>query len=117
MMENIKGPVRISSILKKYFFNTSWLFLEKISGSILVFFVTIFLARYLSPYRFGLYNYIISVAGFLLPLATMGLDDVVIKYLVNKDGKGENVILGSALFLRMAGSLLTIIFFILAKRG
>lgn len=91
--------------LKKYLTNTSWLFVDKIFRMIVSLFLGIWVARYLGVEQFGLLNYVISFFGIFSILATMGIDYILIKKLVeNKELKDK--LLGTSLIIKFFGSIL-----------
>ena len=92
---------------KKYFKNTSWLFLEKFLRIFAEIFVMAWVARYLGPEQFGLLSYAISFTVLFGALATLGLDGIVIREIVRYSEK-TNFILGSSFILKLAGSFLSI---------
>ena len=63
----------------KYFKNTSLLFAEKILRMFVGLFVGVWVARYLGPEQFGLLSYAQSFVGLFTIIATLGLDDVVVR--------------------------------------
>jgi len=67
-------------------------------------FVGIWLARYLGPAAFGLYNFAIALSIIVTSLTTLGLDGILVRELV-RDPAGEGRLLGSAALLRLAGGL------------
>jgi len=87
----------------RYFANTSWLIAEKIFRSVVLLVVSVYVARYLGPDRFGLLSYTISFVGLFLPVAVLGLDGIVIRELV-RDGTKRNQLLGTAFFLKITGA-------------
>lgn len=66
--------------------------------------VGVWVARYLGPERFGLFNYAYAIAFVCLFLGNLGLDYVVVTELV-KDGERKAEILGTTLALRLIGSV------------
>ena len=76
----------------KYFKNTSWLFAEKILRIIVGLLVGIWVARYLGPEQFGLFNYIQSFVGLFTVIGTLGLDSIVIRELVKDESKKKILI-------------------------
>lgn len=93
--------------LKKYIFNVNWLFLEKIFRILAGFMVTIFLARYLGPEKFGTFSYAISFVAIFAILATFGFDKTISKELISEEFNKEKI-LGTSFFIRLVGSLLFI---------
>jgi polysaccharide transporter, PST family len=97
-----------SPVYKKMAKNTGWLLADKILRVAVGIFVIVWVARYLGPQQYGLLNYAIAMVSLLYPLATLGLDNIVIRDLVNLRDQ-RNVTLGSAFILRLAGSLMIIV--------
>ena len=91
----------------KYLKNTSWLFLEKIIRMFAGLFVGAWLARYLGTDKFGIYSYVISFVGLFQVLATLGLDNFVIKRLVTEPNK-KDLLLGTAFALKLIGTFVMI---------
>ena len=90
----------------RYFKNTSWLFAEKIIKIFSGLFVTIWVARYLGPEQFGILNYVISFAFFFTTFATLGLDSIIVKEIVQKNQ--TNVLMGSAFILKIISAIITL---------
>ena len=65
--------------LRKYFFNATWLFFNHGVRLFVGFFVGLWLARYLGPEKFGLYNYVISFSAVFMALARFGTEELLIK--------------------------------------
>jgi PST family polysaccharide transporter len=86
--------------------NSIWLFLDKIIRLGVGLIVSVLVARYLGPDLFGKWNYAIAFIALVSALATLGLDQIVVKHLLDKDEK-ENVILGTAFYLRVTGSFIS----------
>lgn len=84
--------------------NGLWLFLDKIVRLGIGLFVSAFVARYLGVDFFGKWNYVIALVAMMSALATLGLDQVVVKHLLEKD-EDEQIILGTAFYLRLVGSI------------
>ncbi|MGO2511176.1 flippase [Marinomonas polaris] len=97
----------------KYFKNTSWLFGEKILRMVVGLFVGIWVARYLGPEQFGLFNYAQSFVGLFAVIATLGLDGVVIRELV-KDESRYCELIGTAFFLKLMGALCVLVMLAIA---
>lgn len=88
--------------VRKYFFNTGWIFAEKGLRLFAAVFIGAYVARYLGPSQYGLLNYSISLVSLFTVLATLGLDAMLIRELVRDDGR-RDVLLGTAFLLKMAG--------------
>ncbi|WP_171877586.1 oligosaccharide flippase family protein [Klebsiella pneumoniae] len=83
----------LSSIFKnrnEAFYNSLWLLSERVITILFTFTVGIFLARYLGPNDFGVYNYLISIITLLTPLIALGLNAVVVRDLVDAQREEQN---------------------------
>ena len=99
---------KLSPTLKKIIGNTGWLFFDKVFRMGVGILVWVWIARYLGPDKFGLLNYAIAFVALLTPIATLGLDNLVIREIVkNKNARYE--ILGSAFAMRFVGGILTVL--------
>ena len=90
---------------RKYFANTSWLLIERALRMAVSLFVSIYVVRYLGPERFGLLSYALSFVGIFVALATLGLDEVVVRELIKTPEQREKI-LGSSFLLKLVGTLL-----------
>lgn len=68
-------------------------------------FVGVYVARYLGPERFGLLNYAVSFVGLFTAFATLGLDQIVIRNLV-QNIENRDQLLGTAFILKLMGGIL-----------
>ena len=99
----------------QYFFNTVWMFADKIVSIIVAIVVGIWVARYLGPKDFGRLNYATSVIAFFVPFATLGMNRVLIKEVVQSPDQRDNL-LGTAFMLRgisSVSSVLIILFLVI----
>lgn len=90
--------------LQKILSNTGWLFADRLlrMGAGLI--VGVWVARYLGPEQFGLFNYVFAFVALWTPLAGLGLDGIVVRDLV-RDPDCQNETLGTTFFLKLlAGS-------------
>lgn len=95
----------------KHIKNISWVLAEKILRMVVGLFVGIWVVRYLGPEQFGLFSYAISFVGLFTAIATLGLDGIVVRELVENDKK-RDILLGTAFWIKLAASFLVL--FILA---
>jgi len=105
----------LPSGFKKYFVNTSWLFFERIIGMVVSFFVGVYVARYLGPANYGLFNYVVSFVGLFTAIAALGLDGIVVRELV-KDNEKRDELLGTSFVLKIIGSFLAIAIIFISVR-
>ena len=67
-------------------------------------FVGIYVARYLGPERFGLLSYTLSFVWLFSSLASVGLDEILVRELV-KSPEQRNNLLGTVFWLKVCGTL------------
>ena len=107
-IKRIKG-IKNNLGAMRYLKNTSWLFGEKILRMSIGLFVSIWVTRYLGPEQFGMLSYAQSFVAFFSFFATLGLDNIVIKELVNtSDTRRKNRIIGTAFYLKLLGAFISI---------
>lgn len=70
--------------------------------------MTVLLARYLGPERFGVINFALAFAGLFGFLTSLGLDNIIIRELVTSPENTAQTI-GTGLVLRACGSILAFI--------
>lgn len=97
-----------SSGLRKITHNIGWLFLDKILRMGVGLVVGVWIARYLGPGQYGLWNYAIAFTSLFGAFATLGLDSIVVREIV-KVPSSRDEILGSAFFLKLIGAAVTLI--------
>ena len=98
---------KVSPGLRKILNNIGWLFADRILRLGVNLFVTAWIARYLQPQQFGLYNYALAFIALFATLGSLGLDQIVVRELVRApECKDET--LGTSLALRLAGSTVAI---------
>ena len=89
---------------RKYFANTTWLLGERVLRMVVSLFVGIYVARYLGPERFGLLSYTLSFVWLFSSLASFGLDDILVRELVQSPEKRNNL-LGTVFWLKVCGTV------------
>jgi O-antigen/teichoic acid export membrane protein len=100
-------PLLAHQGFRKYLANTSWLIGEKILRLTVGVFVGVYVARYLGPVQFGIFSYALAFAMIFGALAKLGLDDVMVRQLINYPAQREQY-LGTAFWLKIASSFATI---------
>jgi len=88
--------------LQKAISNTGWQFADNIMRMGVGLFVGVWVARYLGPDKFGLFNYALAFVFLFSPLATLGLDEIVVRNIV-RDPARKNENLGTAFVLKLMG--------------
>ena len=92
--------------------NLGWLVFDRVFRLGVSFVVTLWLARYLAPELFGVYNYAIAFTALFSVVATFGLQSVVVQYLVDKPDQ-QNFTLASAFVIQLAGGVIAFILSVL----
>jgi PST family polysaccharide transporter len=91
-------------VMRRIFWNSSWLFVDRAIRMGFGLVVGVWIARYLGPAEFGLLNYSQAIVALVTILASLGLERIVVRDLVlEPEAKGE--ILATALTLRVVGGL------------
>src|SRR5690348_14183303 len=63
--------------------NTGWLFADRILRMSVGLVVSVWIARFLGPDQYGLFNYALAFVALFSILATLGLDRIVVRDLVH----------------------------------
>jgi PST family polysaccharide transporter len=84
--------------------NTSWLIADKMVRMGIGFLVGVWLARYLGPEQFGILNYATAFFALFSAVATLGLDEIVVRDIVRATDP-NNEILGTSFVLKFVGGL------------
>lgn len=101
MWEKIK-KLRKHRGFKKYAANTGWMFAEQFLRMVAGLLVGVWVARYLGPVQFGIFNYTLAFVAIFAGVAKLGLDNVVVRDLVNKPEETD-IYLGTAFWLKVIG--------------
>ncbi len=104
MIRRFKNFLKSDAGARKYFLNTSWLLGARGVQMIVALFVGALMARYMGPADYGIYNYVISYIGIFLAISSLGIGTIMVKDILDKS-QTENIIMGSGLWLRVAGSV------------
>jgi O-antigen/teichoic acid export membrane protein len=91
-----------------YVSNSMWILLEKSARIISGLLVGVLVARFLGTTQFGTIYYGLTIIGIMAIFSTLGLDSLVVRELITRSND-ENKILGTALGLRLGGSLVAIV--------
>lgn len=98
-----------SKIMKnRVYKNASWIIVCKLVQAILSLVVSMIAARYLGPSNFGLINYAISITAFVLPIAELGLSNILVQELVNNP-EDEGEVLGTSIIMSVFSALLCMV--------
>lgn len=115
--EFLKRKIAGRIALHKVINNIGWLFFDKVLRMGVGLFVVAWVARYLGPDQFGLFNYAIAFAMLFASFATLGLNNIVVREIVFQKPAGDEI-LGTAFVLKLFAGFAafiitaTVIFFI-----
>lgn len=88
--------------------NSGWIIGEQVFRMLIQLVVGIITARYLGPSNYGSLNYTASFVTFFTSIATLGMDGVIIKKLIEQPDE-EGSYIGSCMGLRLIASFLSIL--------
>jgi PST family polysaccharide transporter len=98
--KHVVGRHKLQALLS----NSGWLLFDKAIRMVFGLTVGVLVARYLGPERFGQLNYAIAFVALFSALATLGLDNIVVRDLVRKP-ETTSKLLGSAFSLKLVGGV------------
>ena len=90
---------------RRYFSNTGWMFFGQMFSLITSFFIGAWLARYLGPSNYGIFNYALAFAGLFSFIAPLGIDSILSRDLVAHPEK-SNELMGTTFVLKLVGGFL-----------
>jgi PST family polysaccharide transporter len=105
---SLKKKIENNMELRNIVGNVNWLTLENVFRSILGMFIYGWVAKYLGPDDLGLMSYSVAFVTLFATFSTLGLDDIVIRDLISKPEKRQEILSGT-LLLKFLGSLMMII--------
>ena len=106
------------TVLKSLAANVSWLVADRVIRLGVGLVVNIWIARFLGPAKFGLFNYAQAIATMFSFASTLGLPEILMRDLVGRPDR-QRMILASAFALRIGGAALVLLLsmvFIVATR-
>lgn len=98
----VRGRLAGRNYLQNVIGNIGWRFADNLLRMGVGLLLGIWVARYLGPEQFGLLSYALAFVALFSPLATMGLDDIVVRNLVRAPAT-QHEILGTTLLLKLLG--------------
>lgn len=110
--DHLKEKLQNKPYLSKIINNIGWLFFDKILRMGVGLFIGAWIARYLGPEQLGLLNYALAIISFLVVFASFGLNNIVVRDLVNEPQK-SNEILGSTFLIQAISALLSFSFLLI----
>jgi len=98
--KKIEGRHELQEVLG----NSGWMMGDKIFRQLVGLLVGVWLARYLGPQLFGDYSYAIAIVMIVTPMATLALDGIAIRRMV-QDPSCRDQVLGTSFFLMLGGGV------------
>lgn len=112
MIKRLKIPnisqLKSHSQLRTILSNTGWLFADRILRMGAGLFVGVWVARYLGTEQYGLFNYALAFVSLFTPIFTLGLDDVIVRHLVEESSNKEEI-LGTTFGLKLMGGIVSVL--------
>lgn len=98
--EFLKRKIAHRVALHKVINNIGWLFFDKVLHMGVGLLVVAWVARYLGPDQFGLFNYALAFAALFASFASLGLNNIVVREIVFQKTAVDEI-LGSAFVLKL----------------
>lgn len=99
---------KISPQLRAIVSNTGWLLVDRVLRMTVGFILGVWIARHLGVQQYGLFSFVVAFAYLFNPLATLGLDNIVVRHLA-QNTTPKNVTLGTTFGLKLVGGLLSLL--------
>lgn len=88
--------------------NLNWLFADKVLRLLGGLIIGIWIARYLGPEQFGIFNYALAFVALFGAVAKLGIDQIVVRDLTGSPEK-QGAILGTTFALKLVAGLIALI--------
>ncbi|WP_276367343.1 flippase [Chryseolinea sp. H1M3-3] len=96
----------VSIEYRKILKNIGWLFFDRVFRMGMGLVVGAWLARYLGPSDFGTFNYLLATIGIFMPFASLGLESMIVKELVEHPQR-ISTIMSTSITLRLLAGMLS----------
>jgi O-antigen/teichoic acid export membrane protein len=103
----IKPLIRHQGV-QRYALNTGWIFAEYFFRAVVGLLVGVYVARYLGPESYGVFNYILSVVGIFAVIGRLGLDGILTRELVQRP-LDITTDLGTAFWMMVCSALVNLV--------
>ncbi|KQM81679.1 hypothetical protein ASE67_17205 [Sphingomonas sp. Leaf23] len=104
----LRATLKERAVLRSLAANASWLVADRVVRLGVGLFINIWIARYLGPTKFGLFNYAQAIATMFSFASTLGLPEILMRDLVGWPER-KRLILASAFILRVGGAVLVLL--------
>jgi O-antigen/teichoic acid export membrane protein len=98
---------------RRYFLNTGWMFMGQFLSLVVAFFIGAWIARYLGPSQYGIFQYAIAFVSLFSVIANLGIDVILNRELVKQPEKRDEL-LGTGFRLKLIGGVFTILLILVA---
>lgn len=105
----LKQKLQGRTTLQKIIQNSGWLLADKLIRLGIGLTVSVWIARYLGPDQFGLFNFATALVGIFAPFAALGLDGIVVRNLV-RTPENRDELLATTFLLKLLGAIFLIAF-------
>ncbi|EHK0741242.1 flippase [Salmonella enterica] len=112
MISRILAQYNLNVDIKKIVHNAGWLLFDKFARLSFGLLVGVWVARYLGPTTYGDLAYVVTLVSFFQVITLLGMDSILVRDIANNKSEA-NKILGSALFMRLAIGILSLISLVL----
>lgn len=92
----------------KFALNTTWLVIGRAVQIGLTFIMALLVPRYLGPSDYGAIQYTYSFVAILVPVANLGLNEIIVKELVDNKDKNDEII-GTVIVIKLIGAIVSTI--------
>lgn len=102
--------------VRAYLANSTWMLAEQLLRLLSGVLVGIYIARYLGPDQFGTLSYVLAIVAFLIVVARLGMDAVLVREIARREEEAGHV-LGTAIALMLlaaAGCYLLLLIVLMA---
>ncbi|WP_315790180.1 flippase [Fischerella sp. JS2] len=99
---------KLSPNLQKIIGNTGWLLADRVLRMGTGLLVGVWVARYLGPKNYGIFNYAIAFTTIFNTVANLGLDRIVIRNIVRQPNNKDEI-LGTAFFMKVLAQIVIIV--------
>lgn len=110
MLKNQKEKIKSAIAHKgfrRYLANTTWILAEQLLRIIAGLLVGAWVARYLGPNQFGIFNYALAFSSIFGVIAKLGIDGILVRDLLLHPEQ-RDAYLGSAFWLKLVAGILTL---------
>jgi len=102
LRDKLEGRAYLQNVV----INTGWQFADKVVRMGVGLAVGVWMARYLGPEQFGIFSYALALVALIAPIASLGLEDFVVRNIV-REPECRDETLGTAFLLSLVGGIVS----------